>query len=211
MITLHHFAHSSASYRVRIILGLKGIEVRYRVVDMPGGEQRGAAYAALNPQKMLPCLELEDGTVIAQSLAIIQYLDTLHPEPRILPEDPAEKALFMAQVLMIACETAPLQAKLIQRYLADPCDVAPDKVEAWVEHWIRRGLSAVEGFVAARTADGGYASGDAPGLLEAVIVPQMRNCERFGIDVSDLTALTRLHALCRQHPGFSAAHPDRWL
>lgn len=208
---LHHFAHSSASYRVRIILGLKGIEIAYNSIDMPGGEQRGAEYARLNPQKMLPCLELDDGRVIAQSLAIIDYLDHLAPEPAILPADPVERAQFKAQILMIACETSPLQAKIVQRHLADPCGVAEPQVEKWVAHWIRRGLSVVDEFVASHPRRGGFISGDAPGLLEAVIVPQMRNCERFGVDVSDLKALGALNALCLEHPAIQAAHPERWL
>jgi len=208
---LHHFAHSSASYRVRIVLALKGIDVEYVSVDMFAGEQRGDAYAAMNPQRLLPCLELDDGTVIAQSLAIIDYLEALHPEPALLPVDPTKRSQIMAQVLMIACETAPLQAKIVQRYLADPCGVAEPEIKGWVEHWIRRGLTTVDQYLQVRKNPTRFAAGDEPGLLDAFIVPQLRNCERFGIDLSDLKHLSALNRTCLEHPAFLAAHPDRWI
>lgn len=211
----YHFAHSSASYRVRIVLALKGIEVDYRVIDMFGAEQRGDTYAALNPQKLLPCLELADGTIFGQSLAIIDYLEALHPTPALLPDDPAQRAVIMAQALMIACDTAPLQAKLIQRYLADPCGVTEPQIVKWVEHWIRRGLEPVDEFLADRRKTGawagGFAGGETPGLLDVLIVPQLRNCARFGLDVSDLSALQSVNEACLAHPAFQAAHPDLWI
>ncbi|AJE45046.1 maleylacetoacetate isomerase [Celeribacter indicus] len=208
MMRLHHFAHSSASYRVRIALALKGLAVDYVTVDMLAREQQGADYAALNPQRLVPCLELEDGRVIAQSLAIIAYLETLRPAPALWPDDPVEKAQVEAQCLMIAADTSPVQARIVQRYLEEDCGLPDAAIHGWLTHWIRRGLAPVEDFV--RKSPHEFAAADTPGMLDLMIVPQLRNAERFGIDVSDFTALAGLAGRCLRLPAFQAAHPDNW-
>ena len=206
---LHHFAHSSASFRVRIVLALKGIEVDYIPIDMPGAEQRGSAYAALNPQQLVPCLELEGGTVIGQSAAIIEYLDRLAPLPPIYPDDPLDAAQAASLCQFIGSDTAPLQARIVQRYLASAFDLNDDQIHQWVTHWIRRGLEPVEAFMAQRPQQTPFALGANPGVVDIFIVPQMRNADRFDVDIADLNQLVALNETCLAHPAFQAAHPDR--
>ncbi len=207
MMRLHHFAHSSASYRVRIALALKGIAVEHVTVDMTQGEQTGDAYALRNPQRLVPCLELPDGRVLGQSLAIIYYLEALQPAPSLYPADPIDRAEALSIALLIACEVSPLQAKIVQRrLLADGLN--EDQVQDWLIHWIRRGLTLVEAALAQRGH--GFAFGDAPSIADVCIVPQLRNAHRFGVDVSDFPALAAHSAHCQTYPAFQAAHPDRW-
>lgn len=208
MMRLHHFAHSSASYRVRIVLELKGIEVDYVRVSMPDREQQSEAYAALNPQRMVPCLELDDGSILAQSLAIIDYLDALHPEPPLWPNDPLARAQDMALVQLIAADTTPLQAKFVTNFLTADNGLGEDATDRWRAKWIRRGLEPLNAALKAR--DGPFVHGAAPGILDVILVPQMRNAARFGVDVSDLETLLKFDASARAHPAFRAAHPDEW-
>lgn len=207
---LHHFAHSSASFRVRIALALKGLDVTFVTVNMPSGEQQGEAYARLNPQRLVPCLELDDGRVLGQSTAIIDYLDRIAPNPPLYPDDPVEAAQAAALCQLIAADTTPLQAKVIQRYLATSYQLSEDQVHQWVTHWIRRGLVPIEQFLDQRSPKSPFAIGDNPGIVDIYIVPQLRNAMRFGVDITDLTQLLALNDTCLAHPAFQAAHPDRW-
>ena len=206
---LHHFAHSSASYRVRIALAIKGIAVNYVTVDMTKGEQATEAYAMHNPQRMVPCLELPDGRVLGQSLAIIDYLERLQPEPSVYPADPVARAEALGIALLIACEISPLQAKIVQRRLTGVYSLTDAQVQDWLAHWIRRGLAPVEADLARRWR-GGFAFGPTPSIADICIVPQLRNAHRFGVDVSDFPTLAAHTAHCLTHPAFQAAHPDRW-
>lgn len=205
---LHHFAHSSASYRVRIVLALKGITVEYVRVSMPDREQQSDAYAQLNPQRMVPCLELPDGAVLPQSLAIIDYLDALQPDPPLWPEDPLARAQTQALVQLIAADTTPLQAKFVTNFLMEDNGLDEGAVDRWRRKWMRRGLEPLQDAVANRP--GPYLHGAAPGILDVILVPQMRNARRFGVPVDDLEALCRFDASAQAHPAFAAAHPERW-
>lgn len=207
---LHHFAHSSASYRVRTVVALKGIELDFVMVDMTKAEQQGLTYELLNPQRMVPCLELADGQVIPQSLAIIDYLENLVSSPSIYPSDPVEKAQAVGLSLFIACETAPLQAKLVRRTLVEEFGLTDTQDEKWVQHWIRRGLGRINDFLENRARQTTFAFGDAPGIVDVVAIPQLRNAHRLGVHCNDLTHLRRLEQTCLQHPAFVTAHPDRW-
>lgn len=207
---LHHFSQSSASYRVRTALALKGVAIDYIGVDMPTLQQQGPAYAALNPQRMVPCLELPDGRVLAQSLAIIDYLEHLYPDPPIYPSDPLDKAQALAIVLFIACETSPFQATIIRRVLQDEFGFDAARDRRWVTKWIRRGLEHIETFLASRPQQTPFAVGDVPGIVDIFAIPQLRNADLFGIATGDLIHLRNLYARCQKHPAFAAAHPDAW-
>lgn len=210
-IRLHHFAHSSASYRVRTALALKGIEADYVTVDMTQAEQQGPDYQRLNAQRLVPCLELSDGRVLPQSLAIIDYLEELVPTPSVYPEDPVEKAQALGLALFIACETAPLQAKFVRRTLADDYGLTAQQDLQWVSYWIRRGLGQIDAYLRDRPAQSPFAFGAAPGIVDIVAIPQLRNADRLGVACDDFDALRRLEAACLEHPAFIAAHPDRWV
>jgi len=207
---LHHNARSSASYRVRIAAALKGIALDYVRVDMAAREQQGPDYARLNPQRMVPCLELDDGRVIAQSLAIIHYLDGLYPTPSIWPADPVDRAQCESLCLLLACETAPLQAMIVQRRLREVYGQGDAQVADWLQVWIHRGLAPVETFLAARRRPTRFGFGESPGALEAFVVPQLRNCARFGVDVSAFPTLLALNEAALADPKVAQAHPDLW-
>lgn len=210
-LRLHHFSQSSASFRVRTVLALKGVEVDCVSVDMPTLQQQGPAYAALNPQRMVPCLELPDGRVLAQSLAIVDYLEHLHPEPPIYPSDPLARAQGLAIALFIACETSPFQATIIRRVLQDEFGFDAAMNRRWVTKWIRRGLEHVDAFLASRPQQTPFAMGDAPGIVDIFAIPQLRNADLFGIATDDLIHLCDLSTRCNEHPAFIAAHPDAWV
>jgi maleylacetoacetate isomerase len=177
---------------------------------MTTAEQRGAAYARLNGQRMVPCLELPDGRVIPQSLAIIDYLEALFPNPPIYPADQVERAQALGLALFITCETAPLQAKLVRRTLAEDFGFTEQRDEQWVRHWIRRGLGLIEDFLGNREQQAPFALGDAPGIVDVCVIPQLRNAHRLGVPCDDFLHLRRLETACLEHPAFAAAHPDRW-
>ena len=210
-VRLHHFAHSSASYRVRIVLALKGIEVDYVSVDMPAQEQKGAAYAALNPQRMVPCLELADGRVLPQSLAIIDYLETLVPEPSVYPADAVVRAEATALALFIGSETAPFQTRYVRRILMESFGLDDEQDQRWIAMWIRRGLEHANAMLASRDHPTQFALGNTPGIADVFLIPQLRNATRFGVATEDLVDLHRLHDTCQAHPAFAAAHPDKWV
>lgn len=208
---LYHFAHSSASFRVRIALALKGIEVDYISVDMLQREQQGEAYRKLNPQRMLPCLELADGRVISQSLAIIEFLDQLSSEPSLFPDDPVERAQALALAMFIFCETAPFQAKYIRRALTEEFGLSDNQDMVWTSRWIRRGLGLMNEAIRQRGGTGPFALGARPGIVDIAIIPQLRNAERVGVPTDDFVELHRLRDVCSAHPAFHAAHPDQWV
>lgn len=208
---LHHFAHSSASYRVRIVLALKDVDVDYVPVDMAAQHQRSAAYAALNPQRMVPCLELADGRVLPQSMAIIDYLETLAPAPSIYPADPVLRAQAMALALFIGSETAPFQARYVRRVLMDSFGLDDEQDQRWVTMWIRRALEHANAMLASRDHPTSFAFGNSPGIADIFLIPQLRNAARFDVPTEDLVELHRLNDTCQAHPAFAAAHPDKWL
>lgn len=208
---LHHYAHSSASYRVRIALALKGIDVIYRSVDMPNREQQSGSYAKLNPQALVPCLELDDGTVLGQSIAIIDFLEREFPGSTLYPAESRARAQAQSLLLMIACETSPMQALVVQRFLRSEYQLDDNQVQNWLAYWIRRGLIPIERFLNHRSDEFAYTMGPEPGIVDLFIVPQLSNADRFDVDVSDLTELAKINRTCLAHPAFQAAHPDKWL
>lgn len=184
---LHDFALSSASYRVRIVLALKGLSYEKRNYVLRDGDQRAAEYMELNPAGLVPALEI-DGVHLGQSLAIIEYLDALYPEPRMIPVDPIDRAKAMELALTVACDIHPVNNLRVLQYLGQ--EMAQDRiaVDTWVRHWIETGFATVEKLL----PDTQFAGGDAPDIVDACLVPQLYNARRFGVDVTLYPRLTAI-------------------
>jgi maleylacetoacetate isomerase len=205
-VVLHDFAFSSASYRVRIALALKGIPFRRVPVDLRAGAHREPAHRALNPQGLVPALEI-DGRVLTQSLAIIEYLDATRPGIGLLPEDPAERARLTAIAHAIAMEIAPVCNSSVAAHAASLCGGGEPVRVAWMQHFIARGLAAVERMLD-HPATGRFAHGDAPGLVDCCLVPQLYNARRWSVPLDGLSRLVAIDAACTALPAFVAAHPE---
>jgi maleylacetoacetate isomerase len=202
-VVLYDYWRSSAAYRVRIALHLKGIAYRAVQVDLAGGEQRGEAYLALNPLGMVPLLEI-DGERLTQSLAIIAYLDTRYPEPALIPANPAARAHTMAQALTIASEIHPLQNLRVQNYLRDEMDQDQAAIVLWMHRWLGDGLAALE----ASAPEQGLFGGDVPNLADICLVPQMYSARRYFVPQDRLPKLVRIDETLRALPAFAAATPE---
>ena len=203
---LFGYWRSSASYRVRIALNLKGLAYKYTPVNLLEGEQRSEAYRARNPQALVPSLVLEDGATLTQSLAIIEYLEAIQPEPALWPLDEVTRAQARAFVLAIAADTHPLQNQRVLKYVKDELGGGDEGMKRWAMHWIGGGLESLEPRVAGR--DTAFVFGDQPGAAECYIVPQVYNARRFGLDMDRFPALEAVDAKCAELDAFKAAHPD---
>ena len=207
---LYDYFRSSAAYRVRIALNVKGIVPDERTyVHLRMGSQRAQDYLALNPQGLVPALELDDGSVLAQSLAIIDYLDETHPEPPLLPADPVARACVRAIALSIACEIHPLNNLRVLNYLIGTMGVSREQKDGWYRYWIDVGFEALEKTLARDAATGRFCHGDAPTLADICLVPQMANARRFEIDLSPYPTLIRIESACNALPAFAQAAPAR--
>lgn len=207
-LTLYGYWRSSASYRVRIALNLKGLSCQMKPVHMvrQGGEQHSAAFRAINPQGLVPVL-VHKGRVITQSLAICEYLDECFEQYPLLPEQPLERARTRSMALQIACDIHPLNNLRVTKYLRQQHGDAANPIE-WMSHWIMEGFNAIE----KQLADGGDRSqvcvdGKA-GLFECFLVPQVYNAERFATDLSAFPQIRRLVSECRKLPAFIQAAPE---
>jgi maleylacetoacetate isomerase len=203
---LHDYFRSSAAYRVRIALRLKGVEHDSVSVDLRTGEQSGEAYRARNPQGFVPMLEI-DGQRIGQSLAIIGYLEATRPEPRLMPADPADQAHVRAMALVIACDIHPLNNLRVLRYLEHELGQDEPARNRWYAHWIAEGLGALETLAAPRS--GRFLFGDTPTIADVCLVPQLYNARRFNVPLGDFPTLVRADAEANRLEAFAAAHPDR--
>ena len=206
---LYGHALSSASYRVRIALALKGMQVSTVLLDLRAGEQTLEQYLRVNCQGLVPALALGDGTVLTQSLAIIEYLDEAHPDPPLLPRTPAARARVRSMALSIACDVHPLNNLRVLRYLEH--DLHQDKAarDAWYGHWIRLGFDALERRLADDASAGRFCHGDAPTLADVCLVPQVANARRFAVDLAPHPRIVAIDAACREIPAFQSAAPDR--
>lgn len=184
---LHDFPLSSASFRVRIVLNLKGLAYEIRNYVLREGEQRAPDYLAINPAGLVPALEV-DGMVLGQSLAIIDYLDAVQPEPRMIPVDPAQRARAMEMALTIACDIHPLNNLRILKYLDQ--ELGQDKAasDRWYRHWVEQGFATLERLL----PDSPFAGGDAPNIVDACLVPQMFNARRFKVDLAPFPKVTTI-------------------
>lgn len=206
---LHTYFRSSAAYRVRIALNLKGIAAELVPVHLlkDGGEQFAAAYDALNPQHLVPLLE-DDGLVLAQSLAIIEYLDETHPQPPLLPADPRGRARVRALAQVIACDIHPIDNLRVLKYLSDRLGVSPGQKTEWYRHWVALGLQALERQLAGAPGTGRFCHGDTPTIADCCLVPQLYNARRFDCDLAPFPTLTAIAERCEALPAFEAARPE---
>ena len=203
---LYDYYRSSASYRVRIALNLKGVDYERRPVNLVESEQKAAGYRELNPQGFVPTLEI-DGKRITQSLAICNYLNSIVPDPPFMPGDAGERAHVLALALAVACDVHPLNNLRVLKYLAAEFEVEEPARDEWYRHWVREGLTALEAMAASRA--GRYLYGDEPTLADICLVPQLYNARRFGVPLDAYPTLLRADATAAEHPAFAAAHPDR--
>lgn len=203
-IILHDYWRSSASYRVRIALNLKGVVYRSHPVDLRAGEQHGEANLARNPQGLVPTLEV-DGTALVQSLAIIDWLDSAYPEPRLLPADPLARAATLARALLIACDIHPVDNLRVLKRLESQFGADQAARDAWYRHWVAEGLQALE----TMAGPGPFLGGDAPDLSDVCLVPQLYNARRVDLPLDAYPRLLRADAAAAKLDAFAAAHPDR--
>jgi maleylacetoacetate isomerase len=202
-LVLRDYWRSSASYRVRIALSLKGLSWTSHQVDLVTGEQSGEDHRARNPLGLVPVLEV-DGEAIAQSLAIIDYLDARWPEPRLLPADPLARALVLGRAMTIISEIHPLQNLRVLNYLRGPLGQDEAGVTAWLHRWLGQGLAALE----AVAPEHGLFGGAEPNLIDVCLVPQMYSARRFALPLEDLPRLVRIDEALRARPDFAAAAPE---
>jgi maleylpyruvate isomerase len=206
---LYDYFRSSAAYRVRIALNLKGIAPERAFVHLRRNAQRAEEYLRLNPEGLVPALVTDDGTVLAQSLAIIEYLDEIRPQPPLLPSGPAARARARGLALAIACDIHPLDNLRVLQYLKGTLGVEDAQKDAWYRYWIDVGLEALELRLARDAATGRFCHGDAPTIADICLVPQLANARRMNIDVSPWPTLTRIEAQCLAVPAFADAAPAR--
>lgn len=202
---LHGYYRSSATYRVRIALALKGIAYQTAAVNLLESQQHSTGYLARNPQGLVPALELEDGSVIAQSMAILEWLEETRPDPALLPDDPLSRARVRSLCNHIACDVHPLNNLSVTQYLKDDLAADDAAVQRWYSHWMHRGFRAVEQQV--REGGGQYCYGERPGLADCLLIPQMFNAIRFKVDLEPFPALRSIYAHCNSLAAFSQAHP----
>ena len=204
---LYGFASSSASFRVRIALAVKNMRATQVSVKLSEGEHRRADYLRLNPQGFVPALRLDDGRMLTQSGAIIEYLEETIPAPRLLPADPAERAEVRALCQLIACDVHPLNNLRVRKYLEGTLRLDQNARDTWYRHWVQQGFDALEQFLA-RTA-GRFSVGDAPSMADVYLVPQVFNARRFATDLAPYPRIVAIDAACRELPAFAGAAPDK--
>jgi maleylacetoacetate isomerase len=204
---LYSFFRSSAAYRVRIALNVKGVDYETVSVDLPASAHHAPEFRALNPQATIPTLE-DDGTVLWQSLAIIEYLDTRYPSPRLIPAEPVARARVQALAQVIACEIHPLNNLRVLKYLRGELKLDDAAVNKWYSHWVAEAFGPLETLVS-RFGGGRYCFGDSLSLADVCLVPQMYNARRFNCDVSPYPTLVRIAAGLEAEAAFAAAAPER--
>jgi maleylacetoacetate isomerase/maleylpyruvate isomerase len=204
---LYTYYRSSAAYRVRIALALKGLDYDSIPVHLvkDGGQQKQPAYLAINPQGLVPALATDDGALLTQSLAIIEYLDETHPAPPLLPPDALGRARVRAMAQAVACDIHPLNNSGVIGWLRREQGLDDAAVTRWMHHWMGRGFTALERLVG---QGGRFCHGDSPTLADIFLVPQMYNARRFGLDLTPFPHLTAIDAACRVLPAFQHAAPE---
>ena len=207
---LYTYFRSSAAYRTRIAVNLKGINCETAYVDLRGGAAAGhrkPEYLAVNPQGLVPALDV-DGVTVSQSLAIIEYLDEAYPDPPLLPRSPIDRARVRAMALAVACDLHPLNNLRVLNYLRSPLGHDDDTVNAWYQHWIAAGFQSLEQEARRATGDGRHMFGSSVTLADVCIVPQMYNARRFKCDVEPYPTLRAICAHLESLPAFAKAVPE---
>jgi maleylpyruvate isomerase len=208
-MVLYGYALSSASYRVRIALALKGIEVTSAPVNLRAGEQRLEGFLQINSQGFVPALALDDGAVLTQSVAIIESLEETHPDPPLLPTTPVARARVRSIAQAIVCDVHPLNNLRVLQYLEHELQHDKTTRETWYRHWVQRGFDALEKRLAGDAATGRFCHGDAPTMADVCLVPQVANARRFAVDLTPYPRIVAIDAACRDLPAFQAAAPER--
>ncbi len=206
---LFDYFRSSAAYRVRIALNLKGIAPERAFVHLRRGAHREDDYLALNPQGLVPSLVTDDGAVLTQSLAILEWLDETCPLPRLLPADPAGRARVRSLALAIACDIHPLNNLRVLTYLTGTLGVTEAQKNGWYKYWIDTGFEALETRLAREPGTGRHCHGDAPTIADICLVPQMANARRVDFDFAPYPTLLRIEAACAALPAFANAAPGK--
>lgn len=206
---LYGYFRSSAAYRVRIALNLKGLDYDNLAVHLRRNEQRADTYLAHNPQGLVPALETDDGRWLTQSLAIVEYLDETHPELPLLPADAPGRARVRAIALQIACDIHPLNNLRVLRYLKNPLGHDQDTIDTWYRHWIALEFAALEQQLATSKATGVFCHGDLPTLADVCLVPQFANALRVDCDLAPYPTIRRIHDACQHLAAFQDAAPAR--
>ena len=204
---LYDYYRSSAAYRVRIALNLKGLEAERRFVHLRKGEQRAPEYLETNPQGLIPTLVVGEQR-LTQSIAIIEYLDETHPQPPLLPKDAEGRAFVRSIALAIACDIHPIDNTRVLAYLEKPLGLDPAARDEWYRHWIREGFRAIEALLSQRSK-GVFCHGDAPTLADICLVPQVANANRFKVDLSPYPRIRAVEAACQELAAFQKARPDQ--
>jgi maleylpyruvate isomerase len=209
MLKLYNYYRSSASFRVRIALNLKGLNYDYIPVHLTrgGGQQFAPTFRALNADALIPVLD-DGGSILTQSLAIIEYLDETHPQPPLLPQAAVDRAYVRAFALTIACEIHPLNNLRVLRYLVQQLGASEDSKNAWYRHWVEQGLAALEALVIAEQRSGRHVFGDRVTLADVVLVPQVFNARRFECRLDHVPTLMRIFDHCMELQAFADAQPS---
>ena len=206
---LYGYFRSSAAFRVRIALNLKNLNYESAFIHLRRGDQRQPGFLDINPQGLVPALEVDD-TLLIQSLPIIEYLDETYPEPPLLPSDAKGRARVRALAAMVACDIHPINNLRVLRYLLRPLGQDEAAVETWYNHWIAEGFGALERLLAEGGRTGRFCHGDTPGLADIVLVPQVFNANRYqSLDLTPYPTIVRIYQTCLGIDAFAAAHPDR--
>jgi maleylacetoacetate isomerase len=203
-LSLYSYFRSSAAFRVRIALELKGVPYRIVPVNLLEGEQRGAAYRERNPQGFVPALALPDGSLLTQSAAIIEWLEATQPGSPLLPASERERARIRAMCGLVACDIHPLNNLRVLQYLEHELSLDKDARNRWYHHWLAEGFAALEPML----PDTGFCAGSAPGMAECFIVPQVVNAQRFRFGLEPYERLSALFDRCMALPPFVRAHPE---
>ncbi|WOJ93262.1 maleylacetoacetate isomerase [Congregibacter variabilis] len=203
---LHSYFRSSAAYRVRIALEIKGLEHQIIPIDLTTGQQRGEDYLISNPQGLVPALTLDSGDTLAQSGAILEWLEETHPSPPLYPQNPILKAQHRALCQHIACDIHPLNNLRVLRYLGGTLGLKKDQIDDWYAHWINLGFTAIES--ALGDFAGNFSLTENPGMFEVFLIPQVYNAYRFQVDLSPFPGIVALDKRCQRLPAFAKAHPS---
>src|SRR6266568_6763023 len=205
---LYGYFRSSAAFRVRIALNLKGIDYEQASIHLRKNQQSAPDYLELNPQALVPTLEDAGHLVLSQSLAIIEYLDETRPQAPLLPKTPLERARVRSLAQAIACDIHPIDNLRVLRYLADPLGHDEATIGRWFNHWIAKGFQALEAFLAEDDQTGAFCHGDAPGLADICLVPQVFNARRYKLDLAPYKTIARVFETCMAKDAFEKARPE---